>query len=97
MELSIERALEKGQSPVYRSALGLELYLDKTRKILAEMVIEDDDKDGEKIALLEAFEAQLVEKAKQQAGMQADLAEASPQAQQQGNEPLPARGLEGPA
>ena len=97
VELEIERALEKGQAPPYRSALGLELYLDKTRKLLAEMVIEDDDKDGEKIALLEAFEAQLVEKVTQQAGMQAGLAQPAQgqQAPQRGSEPLPARGLEG--
>ena len=50
IDLLLDRALEKGQKPVYYPELGLELSLDRARKMFAELLIEDEE--SEKICLL---------------------------------------------
>ena len=64
IDLSLDRALEKGQKPVYKPALGLELYIDRARKMYAEILIEDED--SEKIPILESCIQELTAKVEEQ-------------------------------
>ena len=43
IELSIERALEKGSKPIFHESLGLDLTLDKARKKYAEILVEEGE------------------------------------------------------
>ena len=95
VELLIERALEKGERPVFYSALGLELYLDKVRKILAELIIDDMDGSEDKVAILQEFETELVAKVAEQTNIQQGLEAMQGQPQAGGPAPKgPITGLE---
>ena len=64
IDLLLDRALDKGENPEYYSELGLELYLDRSRKLMAQLIINmEDDK---KITIIKDFIGKLVEKVSKQ-------------------------------
>ena len=67
IQIRIEDSLKKGQKPVYYASLGLDTYLEETRKFAAMTLKEDidDNKNIERVRLLEIFIKEL-EKMKEQ-------------------------------
>ena len=43
VDLLLERGLEAGKKPVYYAELGLDMYLERARKLLGELIVEDED------------------------------------------------------
>ena len=89
IDLILDRALEKGKKPIYYSELGLDLFLDRSRKMLAEILIEDEE--SEKIPLLQSCIEELNQKVSEQTKIgdtiNAISGEGGPQGQQK-PEPL---------
>ena len=67
IDLLLDRALDAEKKPVYYPALGLELYLDRARKMFAELLIEDEE--SPKIPLLQACIEELNSKVGKQTGI----------------------------
>ena len=89
IDLLLDKALDKGEKPIYYPELGLDLYLDRSRKLLAEIIIEDEDID--KIQILQECIKELVKRVNEQTGIGNvlnQLGGGSPPPQGQGNEPL---------
>ncbi len=65
VDITIDRALDKGQVPVFFPALGLELSLDRARKKFAMLLIDEPD-EKKKLDNLASFVNDLTEKSKEQ-------------------------------
>ena len=72
IEIELERAVKKGEmpDPETSSVLGIESYLDKTRKLYAKILIEEGS-DSEKLTPLKDLSEELVNRLQQQAKMNA--------------------------
>ena len=64
VDLILDRAIEKGKKPMYHPELGLDLFLDRARKLFAEVLIEDEE--SPKIPLLKACIEELTRKVAEQ-------------------------------
>ena len=64
IDLLLDRAVESGKKPPYYPALGLDLYLDRAKKLFAEMIVEEAPAD--KLSILEACITELEGKVSKQ-------------------------------
>ena len=89
IDLLLDRALDKGKKPRYYPSLGLDMYLDRARKLLAQTIIEDED--SPKITLLESCIEELTDKVSQQTKIKDTLQQVTggPIQPQQGGQPEP--------
>ena len=72
IDLSLDRALEKNEKPIYHASLGLDMYLDRARKMFAEIIVEEGE-DSSKLPLLTSCIEELEAKVSQQTGIQDTL------------------------
>ena len=84
IEIILERALKKGEKPVFYPALGLELYFDKARKMYAELIVEQGE-DDPKVVLLTEFLKEMEQKIQAQVQI-ASPPQVAPAGQQQKND-----------
>ena len=95
VDLLLDRALEKGKKPVYYPALGLDLFVDRARKLFAEIIVEEED--SPKLLILGECIKELERKVTKQTGIANAISQitgGSPPPQGQGIEPLqPVGGL----
>ena len=66
VDISLDRALSKGEKPLYHKALGLDLYLDRARKLFAEMIVEGEVENEKKLNLLNSCIDELESKLQEQ-------------------------------
>ena len=85
IDLMLDRALDKGKKPVYYPELGLELYLDRSRKMFAELLIEDEE--SPKIPLLQSCIEELTAKVSEQTKIGDALNQLTNQPGQGGGQP----------
>ena len=68
IDLILDRAVESGKKPNYYPALGLDLYLDRARKMFAELIV-DEGEDSDKLDVLSSCIEELESKVSQQTGL----------------------------
>ena len=82
IDLLLDRALEANKKPPYFAPLGLDMYLDRARKLFAEIIVEEGE-ESKKLPLLSSCIQELEAKVAKQTQISTALNQLAPGAQQQ--------------